>query len=265
VSFERLEPGTDEWSAYLGNHRRRYTFAAHCLGGLPPASRVLDAATGVGYGAAHLAQACGVSVVAVDRDPAALRLARQHFGHDRVRFEEDDCSTLDRGAGAGAPYAAAVSFETIEHLREPDRFLRRVADLIVPGGTLIASTPNATVTTAERGSWEHHEREYTAAELQSLIADSGFESVRLFGQRLTPLGELRRDVRGEFHRMRSNPVVRLGLWLHRQLRGVRVEPPLPEREGDFAIEPLDSPDACEREGTAGPFVVIAVATRKGIR
>lgn len=261
MSFERLEPGTAEWTAYFANHQHRYAFAADCLTALPPSSHVLDAATGVGYGAAHLAASRGLRVVAVDRDPGALSLARMHFSQPLVTFEQDDCSTLRGGAAKGAPYAAAVSFETIEHLFDPGPFLRRVAELVVPGGTLIASTPNATVTLAERGSWNHHYKEYTAREFEVLLESAGFQSVRLFGQRLSPVGMLRRDMRAEINRLRANPATRFGFWLQRRLRGLVLEPALPEQLSDFEIEPLASAAECERQGNVGPFVLIAVATR----
>ena len=263
MSFERLEPGTPEWTAYLANHTHRYAFAAEQLARLARPGRVLDAATGVGYGAAQIADACGVEVVAVDRDEAALAVARQKFSRARVRFEQDDCATLANGASHAAPYAAVVSFETVEHLREPERFVRRVGDLIAPGGLLIVSTPNRSVNEAQRGTWDHHEREYTAAEFEALLTSSGFQSIQLFGQRLTAMGELRRDLRGEINRLRFNPITRLGFWIQRRLRRVSLPPALPEQPSDFEIVPLASAADCDRQGAGGPFVIIAIATRPG--
>jgi cyclopropane fatty-acyl-phospholipid synthase-like methyltransferase len=73
MPFERIEPGREEWTAYYANHLHRYRFVADKLGELQDA-RILDAACGVGYGAKYLAERCGVAVVAVDRDPAALTM-----------------------------------------------------------------------------------------------------------------------------------------------------------------------------------------------
>jgi SAM-dependent methyltransferase len=261
MAFERLEPGTPEWIAYFANHQQRYAFAAQRLAAMPQPARVLDAATGVGYGAAQIADVCSAQVVAVDRDPAALRLARLHYARSSVAYEEDDCLTLARGALRGAPYSAAVSFETIEHLPTPDSFLQRVAQLLAPGGVLIASTPNRSVTAAEGRRWDYHEREYTASELETLLASAGFASIRLFGQRMTPLGELRRDMRAEIHRLRFNPLARLGFWLQQRVRGLTLPPALPEQPSDFEIVPLASAAECDRQGVNGPFVLIATAVR----
>jgi 2-polyprenyl-3-methyl-5-hydroxy-6-metoxy-1,4-benzoquinol methylase len=261
MSFERLEPGTSEWTAYFANHSHRYSFAADQLSSLQPTARVLDAATGVGYGAAHISDVCGVQVVGVDRDASALGLARTHYQRPTIRFEQDDCTTLQGGACRAAPFDAAVSLETIEHLQAPERFLARLGDLLAPGALLIVSTPNRTVTDSERGRWLRHEREYTASEFASLIGAAGFHRLRLFGQRLNAIGLLRRDLRGELNRIRFNPLVRVGFWLQQQFRGISPEPVLPERLGDFEIVPLNSAEDCERQGSEGPFVLIATAVR----
>src|SRR4029077_1711481 len=89
MSFERLEPGTPEWTAFIANHEQRYAFAAERLAHLRPTATVLDAATGVGYGAAQLADRCGVRVVAVDRDRRALELARSRFQRAQAEYLED--------------------------------------------------------------------------------------------------------------------------------------------------------------------------------
>jgi 2-polyprenyl-3-methyl-5-hydroxy-6-metoxy-1,4-benzoquinol methylase len=258
MSFERLEPDTPEWTAYVANHEHRYAFAAARLAHLRQPACVLDAATGVGYGAAYLADRCGVRIVAVDRDARAVHLARAHFHRPLVEYLEDDCTTLTQAADGRGPYDAVVSFETIEHLADPAPFLRRAASLLTPHGLLIASTPNGT---ADGGhAWDYHEREYTAPEFEALLDAAGFRSVRLFGQRLTAIGQLRRDVRGEINRLRFNPFARAGFWLQRRLRGFTPGPALPEQANDFEIVPFASADECERQGAEGPFVLIAVAT-----
>ena len=258
MSFERLEPGTPEWKAYLANHEHRYAFAAARLAHLGPSAAVLDAATGVGYGAAQLADQCGVRVVAVDRDPRALELARSQFQRSQVEYLEDDCRTLAHAGNGRGPYNAVVSFETIEHLPDPASFLTRAASLMSADGVLIASTPNRTA--GGGGKWSYHEREYSAPEFEALLVATGFRSMQLFGQRLTSIGQLRQDVRGEINRLRFNPLTRAGFWLQKRLRGFTLEPALPERAGDFEIVPFASADECERLGKGGPFVLIAVAT-----
>jgi 2-polyprenyl-3-methyl-5-hydroxy-6-metoxy-1,4-benzoquinol methylase len=259
MAFERIEPDTPDWIAFVANHEHRYRFVAELLDHLGPASRVLDAATGVGYGAALLADRTGGHVVGIDRDDRALALARARFARPRVEYLLDDCNTLVRAGAGRPPYDAVVSLETIEHLPDPRLFLDRAARLLAPGGLLIVSTPNGSQSKGDPNLWAAHEREYAATEFVALLEAASFRSIQLFGQRLAPMGELRRDVRGEINLLRFNPLARLGFWIQNRVRGFRPPPPLPEQISDFEIVPIHSASACEQLGKAGPLVLIASA------
>lgn len=259
MAFERIVPETPEWAAYYANHIQRYMFAADRLREAG-CRHVLDAACGVGYGAAYMAAAAAVSVVAVDRDARALDVARARFARAGVTPVQDDCHTL-AAVDALGPFDAVVTFETIEHLPKPEQFLARCRELLTPAGFLVASTPNVAVRgPAGSAEWDFHEREYTAAELVSLLVAAGFRGVTLYGQRVTAIGRLRGEVRGELNLLRFSPFIRLGLWMQRVLRGrSRPLPALPEQIDDFEIAALESAAACDALGDGGPFALIAVA------
>jgi SAM-dependent methyltransferase len=262
MSFERIEPDTPDWTAFLANHEHRYAFAARLLDRLGPESLVLDAATGVGYGAALLADRTGARVVAIDRDAHALELARSRYARSRVEYLQDDCNTLARAGDGRPPYDAVVSLETIEHLPDPSLFLGRAARLLAPDGLLIASTPNGSQSEDDPHLWAYHEREYKATEFVALLEAAGLGSVQLFGQQLGAMGELRRDMRAEINLLRFNPMARLGSLIQRRLRGTQSSPALPEQASDFEILPLASAADCEQLGKAGPIVLIARAAFK---
>ena len=257
-AIERIEPGTESWDAYLGNHLSRYQFASRTLADRRVSGRILDAATGVGYGANHLAETLGVQVVAVDRNAHAIRTARERFAHPRVEFLADDCHTLEKAAGRG-PFDAIVSFETLEHLPRPLDFLRSCRRVLAPGGCMIISTPNARVTSPDRAvKWEFHEREYTMAEFVELLAEGGFAAPSLFGQRYTPMGRMREDLRAELRVLRANPFFRLGRLLQERLRGRHFAPPLPERTDEFELVPVST--EADTQGAEVPFVLVAVVS-----
>jgi len=152
------------------DHLARYRWAAQRL---PAASRVIDVACGVGYGARILAEA-GHRVLAIDNDPEAIAYAREHYAHRRIRYRQADASAL--GDLSGFAPDAAVSFETIEHLADPAPLLTalRAAPL------LLASVPNETVFPF-RG-YLHHHRHYTAAEFTDLLRETGWQPRLWFGQ-----------------------------------------------------------------------------------
>jgi 2-polyprenyl-3-methyl-5-hydroxy-6-metoxy-1,4-benzoquinol methylase len=258
MAFERIVPGTPEWTAYHANHIQRYRFAADTLA-RQPVAKILDVACGAGYGAHFLATRGIRDLVAVDNDSGALDSARKHFSHPAISYVQDDCHTLLQAKQHG-PFDVVVSFETIEHLKRPADFLNACRECLCQSGLLIISTPNATVHQAG-AKWEFHEKEFTASEFESLLRSAGFRDISLFGQCKTAFGRLREDIRAELHVLRTNPFLRLGRLLQR-LRHPGYEqlpPPLPERAEDFEITPFESAQACDAEGTAGPFVIIATA------
>ena len=64
------------------DHRERYLFAAERMGG-----RILDLGCGVGYGAAILADAPGITdVVAVDRSQESLAYAKSHYHRPKITW-----------------------------------------------------------------------------------------------------------------------------------------------------------------------------------
>jgi len=237
MAIERLHLGTPEWEAYYANHLHRYCYAADFVRE-HKFRKVLDVACGVGYGAQWIATHSDAEVVAVDRDTDALLEAKQTFAHPKVQFTQDDCRELHE-VGADAQFDAVVSFETIEHLSDPECFLERCAALLRPGGWLMLSSPNAPASSWEgKSDWVYHEREFTAVELEELLAAHAFTEFAFSGQRLTALGRLRMDIRGELNQLRSTPFVRLGFWLQRKLgRLAKLGPALPGRLDDFEIVP----------------------------
>jgi 2-polyprenyl-3-methyl-5-hydroxy-6-metoxy-1,4-benzoquinol methylase len=74
----------------------------------------------------------------------------RYIGVDAVRYDEFPpgaeflLADLDRDAVPvdDATADVAVALETIEHLENPRRFLRELARITRPGGTIVISTPN---------------------------------------------------------------------------------------------------------------------------
>ena len=114
-------------------HLERYSFARSRLSA---GMRVLDIATGSGYGAEMLLK-FGCRVVGVDYDEVALATSRNEYAHkDLVR---GDALTLPFKDGS---FDAVVSFETIEHVVAGDKFLDEMSRVLRCGGLFISSTPN---------------------------------------------------------------------------------------------------------------------------
>lgn len=257
MAYERLVPGTVEWELYMGNHISRYQFAKEKLQVLQ-CKRVLDAATGVGYGA-NLLSTVANEIVGVDRDENALKIANQQYRNGRINFIKDDCETMEL---VGGSFDAIVSFETLEHLKRPDVFLNRCYALLNDGGSIIISTPNQLVSGHQsKKDWEYHEKEYTPEELFKIIESAGFTHIQLFGQYHSKTGRLKSELRSELNRIHSNPFMRMGKWIQKNFRGIKDRAILPESENDFEIHEFLLPDIDHRHANQSPFVLIAVAEK----
>jgi SAM-dependent methyltransferase len=131
---ERMVPGRAARSTFW-EHVYRYRFAV----GYAPGRRVLDVACGEGYGAAALRAAGARGVIGADLCKASCAHARAKYALDVAVADAVLLPFRDRS------FDLIVSLETLEHLRNPDRFLDECARLLAPDGVLIASTPNRPV------------------------------------------------------------------------------------------------------------------------
>ena len=165
VTGERLIPEAFAGSLVLAEHLARYRLAARLARGRD----VLDAACGEGYGSAMLAAADAASVVGVDIDPGTVAHARGAYGLDA---REGDVSHLPFD---DATFDLVVSFETIEHVAEPERALDEYCRVLSPGGILVVSTPNADEYLEDN---PYHQRELTMTQFMQAL-ESRFPTVEL--------------------------------------------------------------------------------------
>jgi 2-polyprenyl-3-methyl-5-hydroxy-6-metoxy-1,4-benzoquinol methylase len=233
---ERLGPGSSTWVEHSAFHIARYQFAAGRVRG----RRVLDAGTGLGYGAAILKSAGAAEVQAVDIDPGSIERARAMFRIDGLEYLVDDCEVLSRVHG---PFDVICNFENIEHLRNPDAFLARAAQLLADDGMLICSTPErATSTwTGDRPENPYHTTEWYRHEFREMLSKS-FKDVEMLVQ-VEGLWALRRreaceNMNQHLSYLWNSPPVRLSRFVSRLLGRDR---PWPAIDGLMAASPSDYP------------------------
>jgi SAM-dependent methyltransferase len=177
---ERIVPDETE-PGIVALHLKRYEFAT-------PWCRnrdVLDAGCGVGYGTAFLAGHAR-HVLGVDRDEEAIAYARRRYARPNAEFRVGDLLELDLPDGS---FDAICSFETIEHLGDPERYLAEMARVLRPGGAYLVSTPRADRTTRDPDN-PFHELELSRADFEALLRRF-FGEVELYGQRRLQTGRHR--------------------------------------------------------------------------
>ena len=145
------------------DHVKRYKLASVVLRG----RKVLDLACGCGYGSKFL-QDSGFEVTGMDVSKEALDWAKEHFpGPEYVQMDATDPHLKM------FEWDSCISFETIEHLKDPSKFL---CNLDVR--ELICSVPNQDRYPFDPEKFKHddypHQRHYTPREFESLLYDCGF-------------------------------------------------------------------------------------------
>jgi SAM-dependent methyltransferase len=128
---ERMVPDKADVKTFW-EHIYRYRFATKFARG----KVVLDIACGEGYGSAALKRAGAAKVIGVDVSAEACAHARSKYDIE-TRVGDAEAIPLD-----DASVNLVVSFETIEHVGKPARFLDEIKRVFWPNGVVVISTPN---------------------------------------------------------------------------------------------------------------------------
>lgn len=242
LDTEYNQPGTPVWQRTGFMHRQRYTFAAGRVTG----KRVLNLACGPGYAEQVLASGRPSEVVAVDYDRDLIERLRRRApvsATTNIEYLWADAEDLPSSLGK---FDVIVSFENIEHLRRPTRFLEGARRLAQPGAQLFLSTPNRLKYSGhpqQPVNNPYHVREYDFDELAALITPM-LSNVTWFGQFQRTHMELSDDVQLALRNLNS-------LWVVRLERACRrlIDKPIPNfhflpLETDLRpLDPASAPDA----------------------
>ncbi len=217
-------------------HYHRYFFASGFVAG----KRVLDIASGEGYGTHILAQSAA-HVTGVDISPEAVATATQKYAGDRVAFLQGSAATIPQ---PDAAVDVVVSFETLEHLSEQEAMLSEIRRVLRQDGLLIISTPNKPLY-SRQGDNPFHVKELCREEFVALLK-SRFAHVSLLGQKVM-YGSLLSGTGGETlllrQREEDGAVERMPFTEQvRYFTALAGNGPLPPTQSSFFDYPLEKSD-----------------------
>lgn len=112
---------------------------AGCLSGI----RMLDIGCGGGILSEPLAR-LGAAVVGADPAQANIEAARRHAGQSGVAVDYR-ATTAEALADAGERFDVVLAMEVVEHVADVKLFVARCAEMVNPGGMMIAATLNRTL------------------------------------------------------------------------------------------------------------------------
>ncbi len=166
VTWERLIPNrmaNDAASRKIVKlHLKRYDTATKYVKG----KKVLDIACGTGYGSQMLCRAGASKVTGVDISLQTIEYARRHYQMSQIEFicaEAEQFECLQ-------PFDVVVSFETLEHVKNPTQFLQRIHNFLAADGLFILSVPLGET----RHFDPYHLHAFTQEQVFALLEKTGF-------------------------------------------------------------------------------------------
>lgn len=193
-------------------HLERYEFAKQYVRG----KVVLDIACGTGYGSKMMSDAGASLVEGVDIDDRTISYAQENYSNSRIIYSTGDIVSYNKLE----QFDTIVCFETIEHVKDYRVALRNLYNALVPGGKLIISSPNRSITSPDAKSLndklsnDFHTQEFSLSEMVSELQAVNFLTGRssAFGQR-SQLRISNSRLRSLYHRffmpnIRSSAVVK---------------------------------------------------------
>lgn len=161
-------------------HLARYIYASEQIR-KRRAKIVLDAACGSGYGSWELAKNAQ-HVIAMDKD-----IPLQHYKKENIEFVQTDLNRRDftNNLNLDKKMDAVISFETLEHLKNPREFLLSLAKIIKNTGLLFISVPNGEYEKVDENNKlinSYHLHKFDEEDIAQMITECGFQIKRTLYQ-----------------------------------------------------------------------------------
>jgi SAM-dependent methyltransferase len=174
LTVDDFEKREGDYLIYLF-HLATYDFA----GSFVADRQVLDYGCGTGYGTHCLASRC-TSIVGVDVSHDAIDIARTRYVAERLTFQHVFPVEDSPLPFADSSFDVVLSFQVIEHVPDPDRYLAEVCRLLKDDGVLLLATPDRTTRLLPRQRpWNRYHRvEYDSGGLERLLK-SHFSNVEI--------------------------------------------------------------------------------------
>lgn len=163
-------------------HIQRYIFASTLI---QKNMKVLDVACGSGYGSNYLVDCCK-EIIGLDSSKTAIDYCNTKFKQNNLSFREGDATKMPFENNT---FDAIVSFMTIEHIKDFEKFLFECNRTLKEGGIFICATDNKNFTSpfTSHPLNPHHTKEFYPEEFYNFLS-LYFKKIKFYGQANHSLG-----------------------------------------------------------------------------
>lgn len=176
------------------DHKNRYVFASQQIKGQNLS--VMDAACGVGYGSYILSQNKNIKdIKSFDISNDALTHAQKFYKSDKISYELKNLENESLGKVSPDYF---ISFETIEHLPDPELFIKKISNLLKSGSKFIGSTPNEDIMPFIQQNFLFHTRHFTLEEIDEILKKYNFKNIQYFQQNNDKKSSIEKKDNGQF-------------------------------------------------------------------
>ncbi len=156
MAIERIYMENEYSAVESSIHLNRYLTAKPYVAG----KNVLDISCGVGYGTKFISSWGAKSVIGADISVDTIEVAKKNFEGDGISFLVCNGEAMPFEDNS---FDVLVSYETIEHVPNPERFLSEIKRVVKDDGVVIISCPNDPFYKEGNPKFENefHLRDYT--------------------------------------------------------------------------------------------------------
>lgn len=175
------------------DHVGRYKFASKYI---KSGTKILDIACGVGYGSNLIAGLNpDIKVVGVDIEENAIAYAKKHYAHENVEYK---IGNAEKPEFPDDQFDTIISFETLEHLPNPDSFIKNANRILKTEGSFIFSSPNEKTLPFQKEKFPFHQKHFTVEEVKEKLDENDFNLLEIYSQHDTDSEEVTKDESGLF-------------------------------------------------------------------